>query len=377
MSRNGTGTYSLPAGNPVVPATTISTTWANTTLTDIATALTGSIAADGQTPITGNLDMNNHKIANLTDPVNAQDAATKAYVASVIPDTTAFLVKASNLSDIANATTARGNLTAAKSGANSDITSLTACTTITGLTTALSVAQGGTGSTTLTANNVLLGNGTSALQAIAPSTSGNALVSNGTTWVSSSVPSIGARGQVFRTSGTFTVPANVTQVKVTVVGAGGGGAGGVAGASDGNGGAAGGCAMGWITGLTPAGTVTVTVGAGGTAGAGGGGSGGTGGQSVFSTISANGGGGGNSGTGGTATGGSFNATGNGAGNPSGSGTAGNIGALQWSSGGVATPVGTGVTGTGIGSGGSGGGGIGVGYNPAGGVGAAGMVLVEW
>jgi hypothetical protein len=51
--------------------------------------------------------------------------------------------------------------------------------------------------------------------------------------------------------------------------------------------------------------------------------------------------------------------------------------LQWSSGGVATPVGTGVTGTGIGSGGSGGGGIGVGYNPAGGVGAAGMVLVEW
>ena len=80
------------------------------------------------------------------------------------------------------ATDARTNLSAAKSGANSDITSLS------GLTTALSVAQGGTGSTSLTANNVLLGNGTSALQAVAPGSSGNVLTSNGTTW-SSSAPS--------------------------------------------------------------------------------------------------------------------------------------------------------------------------------------------
>ena len=55
MSRNGTGTYNLPAGNPVVTGTTISSTWANNTLTDIATALTNSVAADGQTPITGAL----------------------------------------------------------------------------------------------------------------------------------------------------------------------------------------------------------------------------------------------------------------------------------------------------------------------------------
>lgn len=79
----------------------------------------------------------------------------------------------------ATAADARTALSAAKSGANSDITS------ITGLTTALSVAQGGTGATTLTANNVLLGNGTSALQAVAPGSSGNVLTSNGTTWTSS------------------------------------------------------------------------------------------------------------------------------------------------------------------------------------------------
>ena len=48
----------------------------------------------------------------------------------------------------------------------------------------LPIAAGGTASTTLAANNVLLGNGTSALQVVAPSTSGNLLTSNGTTWQS-------------------------------------------------------------------------------------------------------------------------------------------------------------------------------------------------
>lgn len=51
-------------------------------------------------------------------------------------------------------------------------------------TTGLGVANGGTGATTLTANNVILGNGTSAVQFVAPSTSGNVLTSNGTTWTS-------------------------------------------------------------------------------------------------------------------------------------------------------------------------------------------------
>ena len=48
----------------------------------------------------------------------------------------------------------------------------------------LPVANGGTGAATFTTNNVLLGNGTSALQVVAPSTAGNVLTSNGTTWQS-------------------------------------------------------------------------------------------------------------------------------------------------------------------------------------------------
>ncbi len=74
MSRNGSGTYSLPAGNPVVTGTTIASTWANTTMNDLAAALTDSVAADGQTPMTGNLDLNTHKIVNLVAGTAAGDA---------------------------------------------------------------------------------------------------------------------------------------------------------------------------------------------------------------------------------------------------------------------------------------------------------------
>jgi hypothetical protein len=56
---------------------------------------------------------------------------------------------------------------------------------VVGETATITVAQGGTGAATLTANNVILGNGTSAVQFVAPSTSGYMLVSNGTTWSSS------------------------------------------------------------------------------------------------------------------------------------------------------------------------------------------------
>jgi hypothetical protein len=49
---------------------------------------------------------------------------------------------------------------------------------------ALPVASGGTSLATLTANNVILGNGASAPTFVAPSTSGNVLTSNGTTWQS-------------------------------------------------------------------------------------------------------------------------------------------------------------------------------------------------
>jgi len=55
MPRNGSGTYTLPSGNPVVAGTTIEATWANTTLNDLATEMTGSLSRSGSGGMTGPL----------------------------------------------------------------------------------------------------------------------------------------------------------------------------------------------------------------------------------------------------------------------------------------------------------------------------------
>lgn len=47
-ARISTGTYSLPTGNPVVSGTTITSTWANATLSDIGTEITNSLDRNGR-----------------------------------------------------------------------------------------------------------------------------------------------------------------------------------------------------------------------------------------------------------------------------------------------------------------------------------------
>ena len=141
MSRNGAGTYNLPAGNPVVTGTTISTTWANSTLTDMASALTGSIAADGQTPVTGNIQMSSNRITSLGTPTAAYDATTKTYVDTAITTATGTLGTMS---------TQNANNVAITGGSITGVT-------ISTLASALPVASGGTGVTTSTGSgaNVL------------------------------------------------------------------------------------------------------------------------------------------------------------------------------------------------------------------------------
>jgi len=103
MSRNGSGTYSLPAGNPVVSQTVISSTWANNTMNDIASALTDSVAADGQTPMTGPLNLNSNKITNLAtgtisgDAINYSQFNTPTFGGAVVCSSTLTVTGATTL----------------------------------------------------------------------------------------------------------------------------------------------------------------------------------------------------------------------------------------------------------------------------------------
>lgn len=74
---------------------------------------------------------------------------------------------------------------------NASDNTLTNIPLTTAVTGTLAVGNGGTGASSLSANGVLLGNGTSALQTVAPGSTGNVLTSNGTTWISTSVAGTG------------------------------------------------------------------------------------------------------------------------------------------------------------------------------------------
>lgn len=132
----------------------------------------------------GAVSMNSHKITNLTNGSSAQDAAAFGQIPTSA-STIGGLTAANNLSDVANAATALTNLGAASSGANSSITSLS------GLTTALSIAQGGTGQTTkapafnalspmTTAGDIIYGGSSGAGTRLAAGTSSQLLI-GGTT----------------------------------------------------------------------------------------------------------------------------------------------------------------------------------------------------
>ena len=88
--------------------------------------------------------------------------------------------------------------------------------TITGITD-LAVADGGTGRSTLAANNVLLGNGTTGLLTVAPGTSGNVLTSNGTTWASSApfswvVSNVNSSSNITTGTTSYSITANTLMV---------------------------------------------------------------------------------------------------------------------------------------------------------------------
>jgi len=210
-----------------------------------------------------------------------------------------------------------------------------------------------------------------------------------TTQTTAGGPYSGQRGQVFASSGTFTIPTGVTAIKVTVCGGGGGGGAVSVGNGTGGGGGGGGAGVQYFTSLTPGATLAVTVGGGGAGGTGGGNPGSTGGTSQIAsgnqsitTLSATGGNGGlgsgNGGPGtiGTTTNAAYPLVGGGGsfipGYPASAGQTSPFGRQTL----APAPINNGTAGALYGGGGSGG----VTNNDdnrAGGAGAAGIVFIEW
>jgi len=183
-------------------------------------------------------------------------------------------------------------------------------------------------------------------------------VSSGKIVCTSDAPSGGggvAGGQLFTASGTFTVPAGVTKIKVTLIGGGGKGSnasGSGLGAQGGLGGGGGATVVSWLT-VTPGNGIAVSVGAGE--------------NTTFGSLTAAKGG--DDGAGGVASGGAINIDGQAGGTP-----AENLADTSFGLGGEAAHPWTSVT---WGNGGSGGVANGDTTTRKGKDGSSGVVLIEW
>jgi len=130
---------------------------------------------------------NGSKVMVVTDGAGAGAAVTNANPTAGTVTSVSGTGTVNGIS-LSGTVTSSGNLTLGGTLANVSLT-----TQVTGT---LPVANGGTSLTTLTANNVILGNGTSAPLFVAPGTAGNVLTSDGTTWQSTTPAASGAsKGQ--------------------------------------------------------------------------------------------------------------------------------------------------------------------------------------
>jgi hypothetical protein len=192
------GNTAIQLGNTVTTLNNM--TLANVTISSVSTAIT---AAQGGTGLTAVGSSGNVLTSNGTTWLSQAPTAATGNV--TIGNTTIAL---------GGTATSVGNLTLTNA-------------TISSVSTPITPAQGGTGLATLTANNVLIGNGTSNVAFVAPGTNGNVLTSNGTAWVSSTpsafaYPAAGianstgsAWGTSYSTTGSGTVVALATSPTFT------------------------------------------------------------------------------------------------------------------------------------------------------------------
>ena len=104
MARNGSGTYNR-AVSPYTAGTTITAATVNQEMDDIATALTGSMARDGQSPATANIPMGGNRLTGLANAVANTDAAALGQVVAKAGDTMTGALNFAPWVDLASAGT--------------------------------------------------------------------------------------------------------------------------------------------------------------------------------------------------------------------------------------------------------------------------------
>jgi hypothetical protein len=153
-------------------------------------AINGNLSVTGTTSLTGALAASTATFSGAISSVNPAFTGTPtAITAAPGTNTTQIATTAFTTAAVTAATGSLGTM----STQNANNVAITGGS-ITGITD-LAVADGGTGSSSLTANSVMLGNGASALSGnmVAPGAAGRLLVSNGTTWTSNTLASSGVK----------------------------------------------------------------------------------------------------------------------------------------------------------------------------------------
>ena len=203
-------TYSTNLGIELIGSGEQSGTWGTTTNNNLGTLLEQAISGVTTTACTGGTD-------TITIPNGASGTARNMFLeltgtgggSLVVPankklyfiynnTSLAITVKVTGQTGVSVPAAAKTILV--MNSAGTDVVNATNYFSALTLGAALPVASGGTGLATLTANNVILGNGVASPTFVAPTTNGNILTANGTTWVSSApatngtVTSVGVSG---------------------------------------------------------------------------------------------------------------------------------------------------------------------------------------
>jgi len=184
-ARTNLGTVNDPGSNGILVRTAANTT----TPRSVAVSGTGLSVTNGD-GVAGNPTVaSNATSANTNSTIVARDASGNFSAGTITATlsgnvtgnaaTATALQTARTIGGVSFDGTANINLPGVNTAGNQNTTGTAA-----NITGTAAVANGGTGRTTLTSNNVVLGAGTSAVNFVAPGTSGNVLTSNGTTWTS-------------------------------------------------------------------------------------------------------------------------------------------------------------------------------------------------